>query len=173
MNDILFKNKLRFFVTKGYRMKVGKNSYILFEKEEDYLNMFYLEKVLFDFYSNVIFKKDNEVGLLFRLSLIEKYIKSLPEFKIKIFHDERKSENPFKIKFPNICYSDDFKMRGDFYDVISEMEDRNFNNSYLLSKYRDLNNLIIDIITVEYYKRMVKVDEYFRKNVMLIFSEIN
>ena len=86
------------------------------------MNIFYLEKVLFDFYRNVIFKKDNEVGLHFHLSLIEKYIKSLPEFNIKIFHDERKSENPFKMKFPNICYSDDFKMSGDFYDVISEMK---------------------------------------------------
>ena len=144
MNVILLKNKLKFFMTKGYRMK-------------DYLNIFYLEKVLFDFYSKVIFKKVDEVGLFFRLSLIEKYIKSLPEFKIKIFHDERKSENPFKIKFPNICYSHDFDMRGDFYNVISEMEDRNFHNSCLSSKYRDLNELIKDIITVKYYKRGAKL----------------
>ena len=73
-NADFFKNKLKFFMTEGYRIKVGKNSYILFEKEEDYLNLYYLEKVLFDFYKNLLFKQDNRVRLIFRLLLIEKYI---------------------------------------------------------------------------------------------------
>ena len=32
-------------MTSGYRIKVGKNSYILLKKEEEYLNLVYLERV--------------------------------------------------------------------------------------------------------------------------------
>ena len=45
--DIFLKNKEKFFKLKGYRITVGENGYILFDKEEDYLNLFYLEKVFF------------------------------------------------------------------------------------------------------------------------------
>ena len=41
------KNKENFLNLKGYSIKVGEDTYILFEKEEDYLELFYLEKVFF------------------------------------------------------------------------------------------------------------------------------
>ena len=44
------KKKIKLFMTSGYRIKVGKNSYILFKKEEDYVNLIYLERVLFDLF---------------------------------------------------------------------------------------------------------------------------
>ena len=31
-------------MSNGYRIKVGKNSYILFKKEEDYLNLIHIER---------------------------------------------------------------------------------------------------------------------------------
>ena len=51
-----FCNKIRkkFLELKGYRIKVSKNSFILFENEQDYLNLFYLEKVVFDFINNLL-----------------------------------------------------------------------------------------------------------------------
>ena len=42
-----FKNKLLLSMSKGYKIKVDKNSYILFKKEEDYEILFCLEKSIF------------------------------------------------------------------------------------------------------------------------------
>ena len=39
------KNKIKLFVSNGYRIKVGKNIYILFKKEEDYVNLIHIERV--------------------------------------------------------------------------------------------------------------------------------
>ena len=39
------KNKIKLFMSNGYRIKVGKNIYILFKKEEDYVNLIHIERV--------------------------------------------------------------------------------------------------------------------------------
>ena len=59
-------------MTSGYRIKVGKNSYILFKKEEDYANLIYLERVFFDFFKNLLFMhdEDKKIRLFFRLTNI-------------------------------------------------------------------------------------------------------
>ena len=61
---------------EGYRIEVAERSFILFENEEDYLNIFYLEKVVFDFINNLLNNedKDKEIRIYFRLSLIEKVL---------------------------------------------------------------------------------------------------
>ena len=48
------KNKIKLFVSNGYRIKVGKNSYILFKKEEDYVNLIHIERV-FLIYSKIYY----------------------------------------------------------------------------------------------------------------------
>ena len=70
------KDKIKLFVTKGYRIKVDKKSYMFFKKEEDYLNLFFLEKVYFDFYNNLFSEQDEKIRSYFRMSLIQKYIES-------------------------------------------------------------------------------------------------
>ena len=84
------KNKIKFFMSKGYRIKVEKNRYILFKKE-DYVNLINIERVFFDLFKNLLFKHDEDknIRLFFRLLLIEKYIKSLSEIKIRILFDEK------------------------------------------------------------------------------------
>ena len=52
------KLKKKFLELKGYRIEVSENSFILFENEQDYLNLFYLEKVVFDFINNLLYNKD-------------------------------------------------------------------------------------------------------------------
>ena len=89
---------------------------ILFENEQDYLNLFYLEKVVFDFIKNLLYNKDldKELRIYFRLTLINNYLKSLPNYtEIKIFYDVR-YENPFKVKFPFICCFEDLDKRGEY-----------------------------------------------------------
>ena len=43
---------------KGYRINVGEGSFILFEKEESYLEMFCLEKVFSNFYNDLFNEKE-------------------------------------------------------------------------------------------------------------------
>ena len=103
------KIKKKVLELKGYRIEVSKNSFILFENEQVYLNLFYLEKVVFDFINNLLYNKDKdkdkEIRLYFRLTLIYIYLKSLPKKrKIQIYYNAS-FENPFKIKFPFIsCF---------------------------------------------------------------------
>ena len=106
--------KKKFLKLKGYRIEVAENSYILFENEQDYLNLFYLEKVVFDFINNLLYNRDfnKNIRLYFRLTLINKYLESLPKYrKIKIFYEEG-YKNPFKVKFPYIsCFEELDKKR--------------------------------------------------------------
>ena len=146
---------------EGYRIEVAENSYILFEKEEDYLKMFYLEKVLFDFFKNLSLIQDKDedededkdrelrIRLKFRLSLIEKYISSLPRFNITIFYDNGKFQNPLEIKFPNVsCFGMWCGKADNILDDISELGDESLEDKYL-----DFYNLMEKLIHIKYCKR--------------------
>ena len=163
-NDKFFKNKITFLKMEGYRIKIAENSYILFEKEEDYLNILYLEKVLFDFNNNLLFKQDKEIRLYFRLSLIEKYIKSLPKFSIKILYDESKFENPFKIKFPNICYLDHYDKREDYMEKITELKRPICERISLEGKFIKVINPVYRKTSIQYYIRKFYKFEYYNRN---------
>ena len=154
------KNKIKLFMTSGYRIKVGKNSYILFKKEEDYVNLIYLERVFFDLFKNLLFMNDEDkkIRLFFRLSLIEKYIESLSEIKIKILYDKKKSENPFMIKFPNIGHVDYSELQDEIWENLEDLENRD-----LEYKYMDTKDLLKDVISVKYYKRNLYQNNPFNK----------
>ena len=159
--------KKKFLKLEGYRIEVSKNSFILFENEQDYLNLFYLEKVVFDFINNLLYNKDKdkEIRIYFRLTLIYNYLKSLPKYrKIKIFYDTR-YENPFKIKFPFICCFEDLDKRKVYLDEIkvffrhrnNDGKNENGRQFYegesLYEKYRKLINLLYKRIDIEHFKR--------------------
>ena len=71
-----FKNKLYLFLSKGYKIKVDKNCYLIFEKEEHYEILSYLERVFLDLIKNNIFSDDEhkKIRVFFRMILIEKYL---------------------------------------------------------------------------------------------------
>ena len=79
----LLKNKEKLMNLKGFRIKVGEGTFILFEKEY-YFVLFYIEKVFFDFHNNLFNEKEG-IRLFFCLSVLEKFIKSLREIKINVF----------------------------------------------------------------------------------------
>ena len=141
-----FKNKLLLSLSKGYKIKVDKNSYILFKKEEDYEILFYLERVFFDLFKKLLFN-DEIIRVFFRLSLIKIYLEKSPEIKIKIFYDKRKYKNPIIIKFPNLSYfdyheeiGDEFQEKiGGFYKDIGYI-------------YSDVEYKINEKINIKYYK---------------------
>ena len=97
------------------------------------------------------------------MSLIKKYIKSLPKFRIKILYDESKFENPFKIKFPNICYLDDYDKREDYMDKITVLYRSFYEGESLERKYRKVINLMYRRISIQYYKRKFNKFEYYNK----------
>ena len=144
-----FKNKIKLFMSNDYRIKVGKYSYIMFKKE-DFVNLIHIEIVFFDLFKNLLFKHDEDknIRLFFRLSLIEKYIESLYEIKIRILYDEKKSENPLKIKFPNISQIDITELES---EIREKMED--LKNKHVVFKYIDIINLLYYLMNVKYYKR--------------------
>ena len=76
-----FKNKLHLSLSKGYKIKVDKNSYILFKTEEDYEILFDLERIFFDLFKNILFNdEDKAIRVFFRMTMIN-YLK----LKLKFF----------------------------------------------------------------------------------------
>ena len=161
-----------FLEMEGYRIEVAENSFILFENEEFYMNIFYLEKVIFDFINNLLYSEDRgkEVRVYFRLLLIEKYLKSLPRFRIiKIFYDDTKCENPFKIMFPFISYFEDIDKKQEYYHKIKELHRTKnkhkgkkeikrkdcqlYEGKCLYKKFIKFNNLLNRRIDIKYYRR--------------------
>ena len=61
----LLKNKEKFMNLKGYRIKVGEDTFILFEKEEDYIASTCMERVFFDFHNNLFKEEEQEIIKLF------------------------------------------------------------------------------------------------------------
>ena len=152
-----FKNKLLLSLSKGFKIKVGKNSYMLFKKEEDYDILFYLERVFFDLYKNLLFNDDEIIRVFFRLSLTKIFLEKLSKIKFKIFYDKSKYENPFRIKFPKLTYLDyydykelDIEIQGKLSDEIVEK---------LSDYFGEIGNLYYDVvcklnpkINIKYYK---------------------
>ena len=63
-NDVS-KIKEDFLKLKGYRIEVCENSYILFENEKEYLNIFKIENIIKDFIEDLIYGKCREKKDLF------------------------------------------------------------------------------------------------------------
>ena len=62
--------KEKFMNLKGYRIKIGEDTYILFENEAFYLQMLYLEKVYFDIHKQ-LFNNKEVISLFFRLKTLK------------------------------------------------------------------------------------------------------
>ena len=145
------KNKIKLFMSGGYRIKLDKNNYILFKKEEDYKILFYLERVFFDLFKSILFNDEHKsIRVFFRMTLIENYYKNLPEIKIKIFYVKHKFKNPFKIKLPNLSCLDYFHYSEVFCESLENLGD--LENKELEYKFFDLIDKIKDKINIKYYK---------------------
>ena len=76
----------------------------MFEREEHYEILSYLERVILDLIKNNILSNDEhrKIRVFFRMSVIENYVKKLPEIKIKTF-DNKNSINIHLEKSFQIC----------------------------------------------------------------------
>ena len=87
-NYELIKTKEKFMKLKGYRIKVGEDTFIPYKNEAFYLQMLYFEKVFFDFRKQ-LFNGKEAISLIFTLKTLRKYLryfrKHYGEIKIKVF----------------------------------------------------------------------------------------
>ena len=109
-----------------------------------------MKEFFFYLFKNLLFKHDEDKNtrLCFRLLSLEKDIKSLSEIKIRILFDEKKFENPLKIKFPDISQIDISELES---EILKKMED--LTNNHIVFKYVDIVNLLYNLMNVKYYKR--------------------
>ena len=106
---------------------------MLFEKEEHYLILVYLERIFFDLFKNISFEKEEkEIRVFFRMILIQKCLENLQEILFGSFYNKNESKNPFKIRSPHLWYMKNFDYaRGrNGCDIIKD-----------LNKWEDLNEI--------------------------------
>ena len=60
-----FKNKILFFLGKAYKIKIDKKCYLLFEKEDNYEILSYLERFILDLIKNNILSNDEHRKIRF------------------------------------------------------------------------------------------------------------
>ena len=146
-----FKNKILLFLGKAYKIKIDNKFYLLFEKEEHYEILSYLERVFLDLIKNNILSNDEhrKIRVFFRMSVIENYVKKLPKIKIKTFDYKNKYKYSFRKKFPNLGNLEHFIIEKncslcDEILVILGLMD-------LEVKFMDLVKIINDKISIKYY----------------------
>ena len=106
----------------GYKIEVDEKSYLLFEKEEHYLFLVYLERMIFDLFKNIRFQnQEKEIRVFFRFTLIEKCLENLKEILIESFYNENESINPFKIRFPHLWYMKNYIYTSRKYDIVEDL----------------------------------------------------
>ena len=127
--------KISSFLNKGYKIEVDEKSYLLFEKEEDYLILVYLERIFFDLFKNISFaKEEKEIRVFFRMTMIQKCLENLQEILFESFYNKNESKNPFKIRFPHLWYMKNF-----YYAWVHEYNImKDLNNWEDLDEMRDL-----------------------------------
>ena len=127
-NVKIFKYKIISLLKKGYFVKIDDDNFLLFEKEEHYIVLFNLERILFDLFENIKFEKEEkEIKVSVRLSLTMKYIEKMSKILFGSFYVKNENKNPFKIKFPHLWYVKKFhslnKHENNILDDLNKWED--------------------------------------------------
>ena len=143
------KDKIISFIVSGYKVKVDKKSYMFFRKEEDYLNLICLEKFYSVFYKHLSPNEEEQKRSCFFMSMIKKYIETLPRIESVVFYDDKETENSFIEKFPyvgdlNVVHLIKPMNR----EIFEKLED--IDNYDLMEVYGACSNLLLDKIKIKY-----------------------
>ena len=127
-NVKIFKYKVISFIEKGYYIKIDDNNFLSFEKEEHYLNLLYLERILSDLFENIKFEREEkEIKVSVRLALITKFVENTNKIMRLSFYDENKNKNVYEMKFPYLWYMKKFrslnKHENNILDYLNKWED--------------------------------------------------
>ena len=116
---------------------------MLFKKEEDYDILFYLERVFFDLYKNLLYN-DEIIRVIFRLSLMKIFLEKLSRIEFKIFYDISIYENPFRTKFPNLIYLDYYDYKE--FDIVIQEKLTDEIRLKISDHIGEIGNLYYDVI---------------------------
>ena len=83
------------------------------------------------------------------MSLIKKFIESLPLIKIVAYYDCDRSENPCKVKFPNVGELDFIMPKPIHIEIFEKFED--IGNEDLEDKYKECKSILVETINVKYF----------------------
>ena len=95
----------------GYGIEITQNSYINFVKEEDYKNLLKIEDQIKKLYENLLKGKCTKKYIYKNIDTINKNLNNGEFEEIYIFYNPYKSDNPFYINFPYICFYEDDEKR--------------------------------------------------------------
>ena len=131
---------------EGYRIEISQNSYILFNKEKDYLNLLKIENQIRYLFKDIFQGKCDKKEIYNNIDVIKKKLNESELEKIEIFYNPYESENPFRVKFPYICFYEDEEKKDDLYYSIKKFKDKKLEKkSHNLEHI--FKNTIISIIT--------------------------
>ena len=99
---IMVKRFAKLLQSKGYKLKVNKNSYLVFKSKEYFKNIESLERSLFDLvkYCLIGEDEDKQNNILMRMLIIENYLETLPLTVVKIYEHQKDElhDRPFALK---------------------------------------------------------------------------
>ena len=127
-NVKISKYIIKLFLKKGNFIKIDDNNFLSFEKEEHYLNLLYLERILSDLFENIKFgREEKEIKVSVCLALITKFVEKTNKIMLLSFYDENENKNVYEIKFPYLWYMKKFrslnKHENNILDYLNKWED--------------------------------------------------
>ena len=92
--------------SNGYRLNVGETSkYLVFESEEDWKKLYFLQRVSFDLINFCKMKEKKQDEIYVSMSALETFLENFPIIKIKVGGDnvdDNNVEGAFEIAFSTI-----------------------------------------------------------------------
>ena len=133
------------FLEKGYFVKIDYNNFLLFEKEEDYLNLLYLERMISDLINDIKFEREEkEIKVSVRLALITKFIEKTNKIMLGSFYEKYENKNVYEIKFPYLWKIKKFrslnKPENNILDYLNKWEDLDEMQDSLASEENNINS---------------------------------
>ena len=119
-NENISEYIMKSFLEKGNFVKIDDNNFLSFEKNEDYWNMVYLEKVLSVLFEIIKIEREEKENKVYGcLEAITEIIKNVNE-KIMLlsFYDENKNKNVCEIKFPYLWYMKKFRSLNEYDNIL-------------------------------------------------------
>ena len=112
-----------FMKLEGYTIEIGPNCFITFNKEKDYTDLLKIEYQIQELFKVLLIGKCTKKYIYKKFNAITKYLNNCELEEINIFYNPFKSDNPFNITFPYICFN--------------ENEEKKDNLNFSIKKFKD------------------------------------
>ena len=163
------KTLTKLLQSKGYKLKVNENSYLVFESKEHYKKIKKLERLLFYLVNDVInginkeeyqeYESESESGneelelfnIKLSFSFIESYVEKIPLTEVNVFEFEKNEllHHPLEIKFPTlVCFFMTLHDKEEGYSNY-KLFCKKIKSKKLERSFRDLRKIICEVISLK------------------------